>query len=128
MTLPWVRLETGFPDHPKVLALAGEGQHRAILVYVCALAWSGRHQTDGYIPRAALGMIHGRPVDAAHLVTHRLWADCGSGWVIPDWSDYQQMKATTDGRAEKGKLLACRRWHPQPCDTCNALRNALRNA
>lgn len=118
MTLPWVRLETGFPDNPKILGLVGAGQHRAALAYVCSLAWCGRHETDGFIPRAALTYVHARPSDAQHLVTHKLWRDCGEGWLIPDWEDYQRTKHTNDTIKAGKRRAACQRWHPQPCDRC----------
>ena len=76
MPLPWVRLDTAFPYNPKLLAMVAEKDgHRAGLVYVCSLGYSGAHGTDGFIPKEALPFIHGRPVDADRLVRNGFWRD-----------------------------------------------------
>lgn len=118
MTLSWVRLETGFPDNPKVLALVGRKQYRAAFVYACSLAWSGRHETDGHIPRAALPFMHATKVDAKALVEAALWGVTDDGWVIPDFAEYQITNVSAADRANAAKYAACQRWHSQPCSKC----------
>lgn len=120
MTLPWVRLETGFPSNVKVLRLVDAGRHRAALVYVCSLAWCGAQETDGYVPRSALPYLHGTRKDAGHLLEVGLWQECGDGYLIPDWSQYQVTKEVSNARRAEARAMACRRWHPQPCARCNA--------
>lgn len=89
MALSWVRLDTGLPDNPKILALLDAGKHRAALVYTFSLAYAGRHETDGFIPRRALPFIHGRPADANALVEERLWHHAEGGYQINAWEERQ---------------------------------------
>ncbi len=123
MGLPWVRLDTAFPRNPKLLALLAAGGHRAALVYVCSLAYSGEQGSDGFIPKYALPHIHGRPRDAAQLCDVRLWHEQrgGAGWNINDWAGFQQSTAETADRARRarqaGRKANCARWHEPGC-TC----------
>ena len=89
MALSWVRLDTGFPDHPKILRLIGDRKHRAVLTFPFGLAYAGRHETDGYIPRAALPFIHATPAEANALVEARLWHHAEGGYQINDWQEHQ---------------------------------------
>jgi hypothetical protein len=96
--LPWVRLDTAFPENPKILALLAERDgYRAAFVYVAALAYSGRHGTDGHIAAYALSRVHGRRTDADRLVRNGLWKPTAEGWVI---HDYEQMQQTSDTTAQ----------------------------
>lgn len=112
MPLPWVRLDTAMPDNPKILALidADRGGRAAAFVWLCSLAYSGKHGTDGFIPKAALGRINGRPADARLLVEHRLWMDDGGGWVINGWADFQESNSETQGRSDRARAAAQARW------------------
>lgn len=118
--LPWVRFDTDFPDNPKVLQLLSRrGGAGTAFVYCCSLAYSGRHGTDGFIPSAALGRIHGKKADAATLVEIGMWDEAGEGWVIRNWDEYQQASETTESvlaakRAGSAKGN-CRRWHGPDC-------------
>lgn len=123
MGLPWVRLETAFPRNPKILAVLAERDgYRAIVVYLCSLAYAGEQGSDGFVPSYALSHLHGRPKDATLLVEHRLWrpARGGAGWTIHGWTDFQQSDAETQARAaaasRAGRKANCKRWHEQPCD------------
>lgn len=83
--LPWVRLDTTLPDHPKVLELLdGRDGFRGFTVYVCSVAYSGRHGTDGVLRRSALPAVHGRLADARRLVEVDLWH--GPGHECPELS------------------------------------------
>lgn len=98
MALSWVRLDTGLPDHPKILGLIGAKKHRAVLVFTFGLAYSGRHETDGFIPKAALPFIHATDADARALVDARLWHHVAGGWQINDWEEYQPTSETSARR------------------------------
>lgn len=112
MGLTWVRLDTAFPRNHKLLALLGgrEG-HRAALAYLCGLAYAGEQGTDGFIPREALPLVHGRPAEAKRLVEVRLWVAEPGGWLINDWTEYQPSTAETDLRSKKARAAALARWH-----------------
>jgi hypothetical protein len=61
MGLPWIRLDTSMVDNPKVLGLLTETTgHRAAFVWVCCMAYAGKHGTDGFIPREALSRCNAR--------------------------------------------------------------------
>lgn len=115
MPLPWVRLDTSMPDHPKILDLIdGHKEGRAAaFVWVCSLAYSGKHGTDGFIPRGALSRCNGRPNDAKLLVSAGLWKDEGVGWTIHGWDDYQESTEETRARSEKARHAAFARWHKE---------------
>jgi hypothetical protein len=111
MPLPWVRLDTTFPSNPKLLAMLAEKDgHRAGLVYLCSLAYSGAHGTDGFIPREALTHIHCRLSDATRLVKHGLWEDQAGGWLIHDWMQFQESSLETQQRRQRAQNGAAARW------------------
>ena len=119
--LPWIRFDTTLPDHPKMLELLGlrEG-HRSAFVFCCALAYAGRHGTDGFIPAAALPRINGRKQDATNLVQVALFdPDESGGWHIHDYADYQQTAEVTDDIREKRRKASrkgnCVRHHGDGC-------------
>jgi hypothetical protein len=120
MGLPWVRLDTTFFDHPKVLSMVADNQHRAIVLYLAGMTYAGRHGTDGFIPREALTMLHGRKTDADMLIRAGLWWQDKRGWIIHDWADYQQTQAETTDILAKKRAAArkgnCHRWHSDGCE------------
>lgn len=109
--LAWVRLDTAIPRNHKMLALTDmKDGHRAGFVYLCSLAYAGEQGTDGFIPRPALPMIHGRPVEASKLCDVGLWLARDGGWQINDWADYQQTNDETKQRTDRARIAAAARW------------------
>lgn len=115
MPLPWVRLDTSMPDHPKIIDLCDRGDAgiAAAFVWVCSLAYSGKHGTDGFIPKAVLGRLNGKPKHAQLLVAHRLWDELPpKGWQIHGWEEYQMIAVNFDevfspqARSNGGKARA----------------------
>lgn len=115
MPLPWVRLDTAMPDHPKILQLCEEGDAgmAAAFVWACSLAYAGKHGTGGFIPRSALARCNGKAKHATKLVKARLWEEADGGWLIHDWEDFNmvamsleelQANAAAGGRARAAKL------------------------
>jgi len=100
-----------YPEHPKLLGL-GTWCEVAGWLNVAALAWCKRYLTDGVIPRAAVwrlasfrGMtIDGEPVTpeavATKLVEAGLWRERGVFYVIHDYLEYQESRATILARRE----------------------------
>ena len=120
MSLPWVRFDTSLPDHPKILELVdGRGGREAGFVYCCSLAYAGKHGTDGFIPKAALSRVNGRPADAQRLVEVGLWETAVGGWQIHGWLERQQAAAVgEDVLAAKRRASAkgnCVRHHGADC-------------
>ena len=110
MALPWVRLDTAFFDHPKILGLASEGQYRPIVLHLAGMAYAGKHGTDGFIPREAIPILLGRKVDADQLVHAGLWHANAGGWDINGWDEYQISDEETKKRRDKAKTAAAARW------------------
>lgn len=111
MSLPWVRLDTGFADNPKVLGLVADRKHRAVLAYLLGLAYSGKHELDGFIPRGALSVIHATAGDARSLVDARLWHATDGGWLINGWDEFQISSEESQRRRDKAQKAAMKRWH-----------------
>lgn len=106
-----MRLDTTFPSNPKLLAMVSEKDgHRAGLVYLCSLAYSGAHGTDGFIPNEALVFIHGRQADADRLVRNGFWRLQPGGWLINGWTDFQESSIETQERRKKAQAAAQARW------------------
>jgi hypothetical protein len=111
MPLPWVRLDTAFPYNPKLLAMLAEKDgHRAALVWLASLAYSGGQGTDGFISREALPFIHGRPADADRLVRHGFWRAQPGGWLINSWVEKQESNSETQERRVRAQAGAAARW------------------
>lgn len=131
MALEWVRLDTNIATNDKILALISEkkGQETA-WTYACSVAYVGLHETNGFIPKAALPFVHGTPTDALHLVKHGLWDERPDGWILRNWAVRNPTKEATE-QTRKGKTQGairgnCKRWHGDDCwqdDHCTTTRN-----
>ena len=115
MPLPWVRLDTTMPDHPKIIDLCdrGDAGMAAAFVWVCSLAYAGKHGTDGFIAKGALSRLNGKPKHAQLLVAHALWDELlPKGWQIHGWDEYQMVVINFDevfspqARSNGGKARA----------------------
>lgn len=122
--LPWARMDTGFPAHPKVLALVNDPSPKrwqALASLQCAIYWSAGQGTDGHIPPYALPFIHATPATAALCVKHGFWHPDGTrgGWMIHNYDQRQQLALVTDvvrGKQRDGGAKGnCRRWHGDGC-------------
>lgn len=111
MGLPWVRLDTQFPQNPKVLDLVADGKWRAAFVYVTGLTYAGAHGTDGYLPNTCLPFIHGTKAAANDLVKAGLWHTDVAGWRINGWEEFQLSDDAAKKRSDKARLAAMKRWH-----------------
>lgn len=113
MGLPWIRLDTAMPDNPKIIDLIDSHKDgmAAAFVWVCGLAYAGKHGTDGFITRSALARINGKAIHAKLLVEHRLWDDeHGVGWTIHGWAEFQETNDETTKRTERARNAALARW------------------
>jgi hypothetical protein len=115
----WGRLDDGFDDHPKVVALLDYEQGGAAIgLWTLCWAWAHRNtrkpgKTPGLIPsglpRRYLGPV-AREL-AALLVKERLWEDRGEeGWQIHDFDQYLPTEHTREARAAAGRKGAQARW------------------
>lgn len=114
MGLPWIRLDTQFASNPKILELVADKKHRAAFAWVCSLAYSGAHGTDGFLPSTCLFLLHATKADANDLVAIGLWCVVEGGWEINGWTEFQQSTDETQQRrqqlSERGRKAADARW------------------
>ena len=120
MSLPWVRFDTSFPKHDKIVELIeARGGREAGFVYVCALAYCGDVESDGVIPFGALPFVHGRKSDAKLLVDHGLWKPHPRGWEVVNWLERQPsadiLRQARSDRSVAGRKANCIRWHGVNC-------------
>lgn len=81
----WLKIDTGFARHPKVLRLT----ERQRWVHVSAMCWCAENATDGAIPREALEAISPHAKGAAkRLVEVGVWDETPDGYAVHDWLDY----------------------------------------
>jgi hypothetical protein len=110
MGLPWVRLDTGFAQNPKILHLVEDRKWQAVTVYVAGLGYSGLHGTAGFLPFSALPFIHGTKKTANDLLEIELWTPAQGGYDINGWAEYQPTDDDAKRRREKAKHAAAVRW------------------
>jgi hypothetical protein len=98
--MTWVKLDDGFPDHPKVVGLSD----RAFRVHVRALCYCGRFSPGiGRIPSSALRQLGATVAVAKELLSAALWEEVGDGgFQIHDFSEYHP-KADHEAKAEAGR-------------------------
>lgn len=100
--MAWVKLDDGFPDHPKV-ERAG---FKAAWLYVCGLAYASRQLTDGVVPRERIGKLAGLPGErglAQRLVDVGLWREHPDGYEIHDYCKHQRRREQVLEDREKSR-------------------------
>ena len=113
MALPWVRLDTGFSQNPKILHLIEDKKWQAVTVYVAGLGYSGQQGTAGFIPFSAIPFIHGTKKTAENLVEVGLWVPAQGGYDINGWAEFQPTDEDAKKRRDKAKHAAAVRWSNQ---------------
>lgn len=98
--MSWVKLDDGFPEHPKVQHVGLVG----MALQVAALCYSARNLTDGHIPSAMVPKLTGMTPKASKtlaglMVESGLWDMCagqvgGTEYVIHDYLDYNPSRAS----------------------------------
>lgn len=86
--MTWVRLESDFPNHPKVIAAGGD----AALLFVAGLCYCNAHLTNGRIPGAVIPRLTDRKRPTAlarRLVEVGMWTEDGDGYLVHDFLEYQ---------------------------------------
>jgi len=116
----WARIDDGFDDHPKILALLEHDEGGAAVgLWTLCLTWAHRNtrkagKVPGLIPaslpRRYLGP--GARDLAKLLVLEGLWEERTDedGWQIHDFDRYLPTAETREARAEAGRRGAEARW------------------
>lgn len=121
MPLPWVRLDTNIGTHDKILdLLTRKDGHKAFVLYVCALGWSGGQGTDGHIPAGAIAVNHGTRKLADTLVDAGLWEHAPAGaYQIRNCARRQETATVREIKRTLQQMGAkktnCKRWHGPDC-------------
>ena len=105
----WLRLDDGFPEHPKVIGLTDA----AFRLEVSAICYAHRALTDGHVPEVWVPHRLARAVPS--LVDARLWVPGPEGgWLLNDYLAHQLSRADVEARrkalSEAGKRGAAARW------------------
>jgi hypothetical protein len=122
--MPWVKLDDGFMEHPKVVAAGGH----ATLLFVAGLCYCARNLTDGKIPAAMVPRLTDltAPMKLARkLVVVGLWEEIEGGYLVHDWLDWNPSAAETlakraaasETKRKAGLIGAMKRWGKKPGDT-----------
>lgn len=89
--MPWARLDDDFHDNGKILSLS----HPAFRLYVCAITYSRRHRSEGFLTASQVWALCGQQrvsrTVVRELVEKRAWHgdEAGAGYVIHDFTEYQ---------------------------------------
>lgn len=84
--MDYIAVYTAVLDHPKALRLSD----RAFRALVSTWLYAGRHETDGHVPQAAVGLLRMTPRVVLELEQGGWLHRNGSGWEIHDWDHHQQ--------------------------------------
>lgn len=100
--MTWVKVDDGFPEHPKALAAGPLG----LALWLCGLCYASRQLTDGFIPEGALRRLSDVPQAARHadrLVEVGLWERVEGGWRIHDYDDHQRTREQVETEREAAR-------------------------
>lgn len=104
--MDWVKLLTEFEGHPKVLAAGNAGAG----VYARSLAYCGKYETDGYVPKEWADQAVAREGQhdlPGRLVDQGLWGETDSGYLIRDFTEvnrsHEEMNDLRETRSNAGK-------------------------
>ena len=100
----WSKLDHGFPDHPKVMALSDF----SFRIHIKAMCYAGRYLTDGFIPDGVYrewekkrGARRIYPTD--ELVSAGLWDEEEGGFRIHDYLEHQSSKEEVEAEKQRNR-------------------------
>jgi hypothetical protein len=111
--LQWIRLDTSFPDSPKIMDLVDANQHRVIVGHLSMMCHVGKTGTDGYFRDGALRRYAITKKDTTVALESGLWIPAPGGFTINDWAEYQVADEAATARSEKARRAAEKRWRNQ---------------
>lgn len=100
--MPWLKMDDGFYDHPKVACLTPA----AGWLWMRGLGWSARHLRDGFVPQHIVCWLARDDADAlaAELHAAGLWGPAPGGWQAHDFGDYNPSAAEVKAKREAARL------------------------
>jgi len=122
----WVKLDDGFADHPKIIALTPQARD----LFIWGLCYCARQLTDGFIPKRSVSGCGTVPRSEtrrraiAALVQVGLWVEVEGGWQVHDYLDYNPNRARVLKEREQ-QLERWHRWKERQEESTNAPTNAV---
>ena len=108
----FVRIDDGYPEHPKVLPLS----NAAFRAHVELICWCSRQdgRTNGSVPRTVLRKLYRGSV-IRELVEAGLLDEDGDDCAVHDYLDFnrsgEEVAAFRESRGDAGALGNHKRWH-----------------
>lgn len=99
--MSWVKLDDGFPSHPKVLGLSD----KAFRAYVIALCYAARHLTDGFLPPSVISVRQAGELHKAGLLD-----EAGGGWWLHDYLTYNPSRTEVESKSDSARHASRMRW------------------
>jgi len=99
--MTWVKLDDGFPEHPKAVGLSDA----ALACWVRGLCYASRNLTDGGVPTPALRLVGTRKA-ATELVAAGLWDETPDGWFVHDYGEHQRTRDEVETQREQNRERA----------------------
>lgn len=101
--MAWARLDDGFYDHPKILALWGESP-AAVGLHVRCLAYATKHLTDGVLPEPVVRAMGADNEMLGALVNAGLWYELEGGqFGLHDFLDWNPSRDEVRERKAKDR-------------------------
>lgn len=103
--VPWVKIDAGIQSHPKVQKVGPWGE----LLHIRAICHSRLHLTDGLVTNATVTVLTiDFPPDiqqhvTANLLDAKLWEQHTNGFIIHDYSEWNQTKKEIEKLSVKRK-------------------------
>lgn len=113
--MSWVKLDDGFPDHPKTVALSVPAKW----AYIEGLCYCARYLTDGLIPEKKAREFGNARV-GNELVNAGLWDRIPDGFQVHDYLEYNPArvdvlsKRAADSARKRGGIPSDSRGSSRP--------------
>ena len=108
--MSWLKIDDGLFLHPKWIS----SPTAARALWITALSYTGKMNTDGLVPAALLPILGGTTEDADALVASGLWIMDGDAYRFHDYAEYNrtsdQQAEIAQSRSSAGAAGAASRW------------------
>lgn len=111
--MSWVRIDSAFPGHRKVLDLEPDLSNAAVGLHLLAICYADAYRTDGHLPRRAMRLVTADPGwqnHAAELVRVGLWHEAKDGYDVHDYLQWQRSAAEIEALSKMQRGKALKRW------------------
>lgn len=106
----FVRLDHGMPENRKVMGLSDA----AFRLYIEAICWCSRQESDGHIPSAFIKRL-GKARVVRELTDAGLLDEAVGGFMVHDYLDFQrsseEISAYRSAKGDAGAFGNHKRWH-----------------